>query len=93
MKWAEAYRAELQERLGIRQAEVVTARELGEAERGALVVEIGKLAGSRVEASFKLDKSILGGTVVRIGSTVYGRLGARTAGTVERSIDSVNSGQ
>jgi F-type H+-transporting ATPase subunit delta len=68
---AEAYRAELQERLGIRQAEVVTARELGEVERGLLVVEIGKLAGSRVEASFKLDKSILGGTVVRIGSTVY----------------------
>ncbi len=24
-----------------------------------------------VEATFKLDKSILGGTVVRIGSTVY----------------------
>src|ERR1017187_5699390 len=68
---AEAYRAELQERLGIRQAEVVTARELGKEEQSALVVEIGKLAGSRVEASFKLDKSILGGTVVRIGSTVY----------------------
>jgi F-type H+-transporting ATPase subunit delta len=68
---AEAYRAELQERMGIRQAEVVTARELSEAERGTLVAEIGRLAGSRVEASFKLDKAILGGTVVRIGSTVY----------------------
>jgi len=68
---AEAYRAELQERMGIRQAEVVTARELDQAERGALVAEIGKLAGARVEASFKLDKDILGGTVVRIGSTVY----------------------
>jgi F-type H+-transporting ATPase subunit delta len=68
---ADAYRAELQERMGIRQAEVVTARELGEQERGTLVAGIGKVAGSRVEASFKLDKSILGGTVVRIGSTVY----------------------
>ncbi len=68
---AEAYRAELQERLGIRQAQVVTARALDEPERAALVTEIGKLAGSRVEASFKLDESILGGTVVRIGSTVY----------------------
>ncbi len=32
---------------------------------------VGKLAGAQIQASFKLDKSILGGTVVRIGSTVY----------------------
>jgi F-type H+-transporting ATPase subunit delta len=32
---------------------------------------VGKLAGAEIQASFKLDKSILGGTVVRIGSTVY----------------------
>ena len=40
-------------------------------EREALVAEVGKLAGARIDASFKLDASILGGTVVRIGSTVY----------------------
>ncbi|MFZ0742834.1 MAG: ATP synthase F1 subunit delta [Terracidiphilus sp.] len=66
-----AYRAELQERLGIRQAEIVTARELSGEERSTLVDGVGKLAGAKIEASFKLDKSILGGTVVRIGSTVY----------------------
>jgi len=66
-----AYRAELQERLGIRQVEIVTARQLGKQESGVLVAGIGKLAGARIEASFKLDKSILGGTVVRIDSTVY----------------------
>jgi F-type H+-transporting ATPase subunit delta len=49
----------------------VTARDLSEQERSALAMDIGKLAGSRIEASFKLDASILGGTVVRIGSTVY----------------------
>jgi F-type H+-transporting ATPase subunit delta len=68
---AAAYRALLQQQLGIQQAEIVTARELGAVERDALVAEVGKLAGSRVEASFKLDAAILGGTVVRIGSTVY----------------------
>jgi F-type H+-transporting ATPase subunit delta len=68
---AAAYRRLLQQQLGIQQAEIVTARELGAEERDALVAEIGKLAGSRVEASFKLDTAILGGTVVRIGSTVY----------------------
>ena len=65
------YRKLLQDQLGIQQAEIVTARELGEQERSALLADIGKLAGSRIEASFKLDATILGGTVVRIGSTVY----------------------
>lgn len=68
---AEAWRREMQERLGIRQAEIVTARELSDQERKALVDGAAKLAGGRVEATFKLDKNILGGTVVRIGSTVY----------------------
>ena len=68
---AEAYRRQLQERMGIRQAEIVTARELNDEERVALEAEIGKLAGARIAASFTLDASILGGTVVRIGSTVY----------------------
>jgi F-type H+-transporting ATPase subunit delta len=68
---AAAYRAELQERLGIRQAEIVTARELSKQEQDTLVAGVGKLAGSQIQASFKLDKAILGGTVVRIGSTVY----------------------
>jgi F-type H+-transporting ATPase subunit delta len=68
---AEAYRRLLQEQLGIRQAEIVTARELGAEERKALVAEVAKLAGAKINASFKLDANILGGTVVRIGSTVY----------------------
>ena len=68
---AEAYRVEMQERLGIRQAEIVTARELSEQERRALMDGAAKLAGAQVQATFKLDKDILGGTVVRIGSTVY----------------------
>jgi F-type H+-transporting ATPase subunit delta len=68
---AAAYRKLLQQQLGIQQAEIVTARELSTQEREALVIEVGKLAGSKIDASFKLDKAILGGTVVRIGSTVY----------------------
>ena len=60
-----------QEEQGIRPAEIVTARELSKQERDALAAEVAKLAGTKIDASFKLDKSILGGTVVRIGSTVY----------------------
>jgi F-type H+-transporting ATPase subunit delta len=68
---AAAYRQQLQEQLGIRQAEIVTARELDSDERKALLDGVGKLAGARIEAKFSEDKSILGGAVVRIGSTVY----------------------
>jgi F-type H+-transporting ATPase subunit delta len=68
---AAAYREELRARLGIREAEIVTARPLSAEEQKMLLDGVGKLAGARVEASFKQDASILGGAVVRIGSTVY----------------------
>ena len=68
---AAAYRSILQRQLGIRPAEIVTARELSGDERSALVAELAKLAGAKIDPSFKLDSSILGGAVVRIGSTVY----------------------
>jgi F-type H+-transporting ATPase subunit delta len=68
---AAAYRKLLQQQLGIQQAEIVTARELAADERNVLVAQVGRLAGSKIDATFKLDASILGGTVVRIGSTVY----------------------
>jgi F-type H+-transporting ATPase subunit delta len=87
---ADAYRKLLQAQLGIRQAQIVTARELGAEERAALLAEIGKLAGARVEASFKLDASILGGTVVRIGSTVYD---GSVRGRLDRLKESLVSGQ
>lgn len=68
---ARACRAALEERLGVRQAEIVTARELGGDERRELIAGVGRLAGGKVEATFTLDRSILGGALVRIGSTVY----------------------
>jgi F-type H+-transporting ATPase subunit delta len=68
---AEAWRALLMQQMGIQPAEIVTARALDEKEQTALVADIAKMTGSKIDASFKLDASILGGTVVRIGSTVY----------------------
>jgi F-type H+-transporting ATPase subunit delta len=87
---AAAWRAEMQERLGIRQAEIVTARELSGKERDDLVAGVGKLAGSRIEATFKLDNSIIGGTVVRIGSTVYD---GSVRGRLERLKEALVNGQ
>jgi F-type H+-transporting ATPase subunit delta len=86
---AAAWRAEMQERLGIRSAEIVTARELNEQERAELLAGVGKLAGSRIEPTFKLDESIIGGTVVRIGSTVYD---GSVRGRLERLKEALISG-
>jgi len=86
---AEGYRRLLQEQMGIHPAEIVTARELDVKEREALLTEVAKLAGGKVEASFKLDASILGGTVVRIGSTVYD---GSVRGRLERLRDALISG-
>jgi F-type H+-transporting ATPase subunit delta len=65
------YRAELQRRLGISQAEVTTARKLNNEDKAALLEQVQALAKGQVEATFTQDASILGGVVVRIGSTVY----------------------
>ena len=68
---AAAYRRILQEQMGIWPAEIVTSRELSTEEKDSLAADVAKLAGGKIDPSFKLDQSILGGTVVRIGSTVY----------------------
>jgi F-type H+-transporting ATPase subunit delta len=86
---AEAYRALLQKRLGIEQAEIATARALSDAEQATLIAEIGKAVGAKIEASFKLDKTILGGAVVRIGSTVYD---GSVRGRLERLKDALIAG-
>lgn len=68
---AASYRRLLKESQGIRAAEIVTSRVLGNEEREALLAEVAKLAGGKVDAKFTEDPAILGGTVVRVGSTVY----------------------
>jgi F-type H+-transporting ATPase subunit delta len=86
---AAAYRRILQEQLGIHPAEIVTARELSQEERNILVAQVGRLAGGKVDASFALDKTILGGAVVRIGSTVYD---GSVRGRLERLKEALTAG-
>jgi len=59
------------ERLGIAEAEVVSARELGDPERRLLESEIARLTGKRVRARYERDGSLLGGATVKVGSTIY----------------------
>ncbi len=62
---------ELSERMGFVDADITTARDLNKADRGALESEIAKMTGRKVKAHYSRDESLLGGAVVRIGSTIY----------------------
>ena len=67
----EEFRLEMNRRLSISDADVVTARPLQDQERAKLEREVAELAGTRVNATFRQDKSLIGGAMVRIGSTIY----------------------
>ncbi len=62
---------ELNVRMGIAQAEVTSARALNDAERRELTAALERRTGKKIEARFSEDGSLLGGAVVRVGSTVY----------------------
>jgi F-type H+-transporting ATPase subunit delta len=62
---------ELDARMGFAEAQISSARELGDAEKGSLEAHIEKTTGKKVRASYGLDASLLGGAVVRVGSTIY----------------------
>jgi F-type H+-transporting ATPase subunit delta len=62
---------ELDARLGFTEAQISSVRELADAEKRALEAQIAKTTGKKVRASYGLDKTLLGGAVVRIGSTIY----------------------
>jgi F-type H+-transporting ATPase subunit delta len=68
---AAEFRREINQRLGISEAKVVSARRLDEAERRDLEKQIAALTGGQVEAHFEEDSSLIGGVVVQVGSTVY----------------------
>ena len=56
---------------GLAEAEITSAFDLNEDDRKELEAQVAKLAGGKVRVAYKLDKSLLGGAVVKIGSTVY----------------------
>ncbi len=68
---ARQLRVELNQRLGITDAEVTSARELGDDEKKQLEAQIARALGRAVRAQYRTNPRLLGGAVVRIGSTVY----------------------
>lgn len=67
----QAFSRLLDARQGITQARVTSATELNAKERDQLAAALGKLTGEKVQAQFATDAALIGGAVVRIGSTIY----------------------
>jgi F-type H+-transporting ATPase subunit delta len=59
------------EQSGLAEAEITSARPLNDEDRAELEAQVAKVAGGRVRATYREDATLLGGAVVRIGSTVY----------------------
>ena len=67
----EQFRTELNARQNIAEAVVTSARVLGADERKNLIKMLEDETKKKIEAQFHEDASLVGGTVVRVGSTVY----------------------
>lgn len=82
------YHGLVDERAGLAEAEITTAHPLNGQDRAELEAQVTRLAGGRVRATYREDTSLLGGAVVRIGSTVYdGSIRARLLGLRQKLIN------
>lgn len=63
-----AYLSELARRRGEVTAEVTAARALDEAQQNALTEALKQSVGGKVQVDLKVDESLIGGLVVRVGS-------------------------
>lgn len=68
---AAAYRARVARERGARQVEIISARPLGQTEQTAIVDALGQTLGAKVEAETRVDESLIGGFVVRVGSRQF----------------------
>jgi F-type H+-transporting ATPase subunit delta len=68
---ADAYRARLLVRRNIVPAEVTTAAPLPTDGADALARRLSDVTGRQVQLSAKVDPSIIGGVVARVGGTIY----------------------
>jgi F-type H+-transporting ATPase subunit delta len=79
---------ELNARLGFAEAEITSVHELGDAEKREFEAQVAKLTGKKVRAHYGQDASLLGGAVVRVGSTIYD---GSIKGQLERMKEAISS--
>ncbi|HMC32323.1 MAG TPA: ATP synthase F1 subunit delta [Candidatus Angelobacter sp.] len=65
------FKEELDRRMGIAEARVSSARALSPAEKKSLENQLAEITGMTVRATYSEDAALLGGVMVRVGSTIY----------------------
>lgn len=66
-----AVQEQLDARLGLLRAEITSAQELDPAQRAQMEAELSRVTGKQVRADYQVEPALIGGAMVRIGSTVY----------------------
>jgi F-type H+-transporting ATPase subunit delta len=79
---------ELDERMGFAEAEITSTRELSDPEKREFEQQLAKLTGKKVRAHYGRDASLLGGAVLRVGSTIYD---GSVKGQLERMKEALSS--
>lgn len=79
---------ELDARRGFADAEITSAHPIGDAEKREFESQIARLTGKKVRAHYTQDASLLGGAVVRLGSTIYD---GSVRGQLERIKEAISS--
>ena len=67
----QAFEIVLDERSGYIRAEIASAAALGDDQRAQLEAELAKLTGKRIRPDYKVDESLIGGVVAKVGSYMY----------------------
>lgn len=66
-----AFEGLLHARMGVAEAQVISADELSDKQKTELTQVLERLTGQQVETRYEVDSRLIGGAVVRIGSTIY----------------------
>jgi len=67
----DSFEVQLDERLGFVRANLLSARELDDRQKTALVDGLSRFTGKKVRARFSVQADLIGGVVAHIGSTLY----------------------
>jgi F-type H+-transporting ATPase subunit delta len=67
----EAFDLALDDKLGFVRADIASAEDLTADQRTRLESQLSQLAGKTVKATYSVDRSLVGGAIARVGSTVY----------------------
>ena len=68
---AKEFETTLLDRMGVAVAAVRSARELSATQKQKLAGTLETLTGKKIEARYTVDSTMVGGLVVRVGSTIY----------------------